>query len=206
MAFVGGRNMTINRAHIVDELGRPFESRGGAAYLGEKVTIAEHMLQAAAQAASEDAPPALVVALLHDVAYVARDGVIDADWHGRHNLTGAEFLSRYFGPEVCEPVRLHVAAKRYLCAVEPQYVDCLSAASRHTLGLQGGPMTGQEIERFEDNPDSRKALCLRRWDESAKVPGRSVPRLEHYRRLIESLAISEVSARQRPESPSIVGR
>jgi [1-hydroxy-2-(trimethylamino)ethyl]phosphonate dioxygenase len=84
-------------------------------------------------------------------------------------------------------VRLHVAAKRYLCAVEPAYLAGLSPASRHSLQLQGGPFTPQDAEAFEREPHWREAVALRRWDDGAKVAGLAVPPLESYRSLLESL-------------------
>jgi gamma-butyrobetaine dioxygenase len=99
-------------------------------------------------------------------------------------------LARWFGPEVTEPVRLHVAAKRYLCAVEPGYLAALSPASVHSLGLQGGPMTDAEARAFESNPYYRDAVRLRRWDDEAKVVGLAVPGIEHYRDRLEAAARS----------------
>ena len=105
----------------------------------------------------------------------------------RHSDTGADWLAQWFGPEVTEPVRLHVAAKRYLCAVEPGYFALLSEASVFTLRVQGGPMTGPEAEAFAALPHSVDAVRLRRWDEAAKDPDAAPPSLEHYRPLLIGL-------------------
>ena len=117
---------------------------------------AEHALQAAELAEREGAPDALVVAaLLHDVGHLL-DGqdedLADRGVDGRHEEAGCAWLAAHFGPEVIEPIRLHVAAKRYLCAVDPAYLDGLSPASRLSLSLQGGPMDAEERARFESNP------------------------------------------------------
>ena len=84
-------------------------------------------------------------------------------------------------------MRLHVAAKRYLCAVEPDYHAGLSPASRLSLGLQGGPFSPDEVRRFKEEPWFRSAVAVRRWDDAAKVPGLAVPGLEHYRRHLEAV-------------------
>src|SRR5262249_12936895 len=96
------------------------------------------------------------------------------------------WLERFFGAAVAAPVRLHVAAKRYLCAVDPAYAVALSSASRLSLQLQGGPFGPDEVRRFEQEPHWQAAVALRRWDDAAKVPGRTVPGLEHYRPVLEA--------------------
>jgi len=170
------------------EIAGLFESRGSGAYYGEPVTMSEHMLQAAACAAAEGAPPALVLAaLLHDVGHLVEEVPADiADWvsDAHHEEVGARWLVRRFGAEVVEPVRLHVPAKRYLCAVDPAYFARLSAASVHTLGLQGGPMSPEEVARFEAQPYHREAVRVRRFDDEGKRAGLRIPGLEHYRPLI----------------------
>ena len=86
-----------------------------------------------------------------------------------------------------EPVRLHVAAKRYLCAVVPSYYGRLSAASVYTLSLQGGPMDAAEAAAFEALPQAGAAVAVRRWDEAAKDPAVAVPPFDHFRPLLASL-------------------
>ena len=173
---------------FVEHLARLFAAAGARAYLGEAVSIAEHMVQTAAEAESSGAAGPLVgAALLHDIGHLidARAGEDRA--LQRHGAAGAEFLAPHFGPEVCEPVRLHLAAKRYLCAAEPGYFDTLTAASVRTLGLQGGPMTAAERTAFDAQPHGRAALSLRRWDEAGKTPGRRTAAFDHYRPLLLSL-------------------
>ncbi len=171
---------------VADLLG----GRRAARHYSEEVTLAEHMLQTAslAEAAGADAPTCLA-ALLHDVGHL-----VDAPEHGTtgnpfHAAVGAELLAAWFPPGVTEPVRLHVAAKRYLVAVDPAYADVLSPASAHTLALQGGPLTPDECRAFEGEPHRDAALAVRRWDEQAKVPGRRVPALDHYRTLVIEVAV-----------------
>jgi predicted HD phosphohydrolase len=139
-------------------------------------------------------PDALVVAaLLHDVGHLL-DGqdedLADRGVDGRHEEAGCAWLSRHFGPEVTEPIRLHVAAKRYLCAVDRSYLSGLSRASRLSLELQGGPMTSAEVAAFEGHPFFRDAVRLRRWDDTAKVPGLAVPGPSHYQARLQAAARS----------------
>ena len=167
-----------------------FASEGAAEYLGEPVSQAAHMLQAAALAEREQAGDALIAAaLLHDVGHFAgsgRDLMRGTD--NRHAESGASWLARWFGEEVTEPVRLHVAAKRYLCATEPGYAAVLSPASVYTLRVQGGPMQGAELAEFEAGRYSAAAIRVRRWDDAAKDPRAQVPPFEHFVPVLLALA------------------
>jgi phosphonate degradation associated HDIG domain protein len=166
--------------------------RGAAAYFGERVSMSEHSLQAAHFARAEAAPEALVLAaLLHDVGHLL-EAVPDAleDWtsDAHHEEVGARWLARRFPREVSEPVRLHVPAKRYLCATDPAYNARLSRASVHTLALQGGPMSAAEVARFEAEPFAQQAVRVRRWDDQGKVAGLATRELGEYAGLIERWA------------------
>lgn len=173
-----------------------FLSEGAAGYLGEPVTQAAHMLQAATLAQRDGAAPELVAAaLLHDVghftgAVTGRQLMSGTD--NRHGEVGADWLAQWFGPDVTEPIRLHVAAKRYLCAVEPGYAATLSDASVFTLSIQGGPMRDAEVRDFAESPYAKAACRLRRWDDAAKQPGALTPPFGHFRPLLARL----VDARQ----------
>jgi gamma-butyrobetaine dioxygenase len=175
---------------VVEVILAAFRSRGAAAYLGEPVTLRQHMLQTAVAAEDDGAPDELVVAgLLHDYGHLLHDGGEDAAAHGidtAHEEVGHRFLEGYFPPAVVEPVRLHVAAKRYLCAVDPGYRDRLSPASRLSLGLQGGPMTPAEVAEFEAHEHFAAACRLRRYDDAAKDPDAVSPPVEHYRPLLRA--------------------
>ncbi|MFF2614988.1 phosphonate degradation HD-domain oxygenase [Kitasatospora sp. NPDC058046] len=179
------------RAAALDTIAALFAGEGAAEYLGEEVTMAEHMLQAAAAAEAAGAPDHLVAAaLLHDVGHFhgALHGTdLMQGQDNRHSDSGADWLARWFGPEVTEPVRLHVAAKRYLCAVEPGYREKLSAASEYTLTVQGGPMDEQQAAAFAELPGARDAVAVRRWDELAKEAGAPTPGFAHYRPLLAAL-------------------
>jgi gamma-butyrobetaine dioxygenase len=175
---------------MTDEIFALFESRGDEAYFGEPVSQTEHALQAAYQAESEHAPDTLVVAaLLHDIGHLVHglsEDVADRGVDARHEVVGETWLSHHFGPEIAQPVRLHVAAKRYLCAVDATYGEQLSPASVQSLALQGGPFSPAEVKAFEQHPHFREAVRLRRWDDAAKIPGLKVPDLEHYRSRVEA--------------------
>ncbi|MEE1785236.1 TauD/TfdA family dioxygenase [Streptomyces sp. SP17BM10] len=179
------------RTAALDAIAELFAGRGAGEYLGEAVTTAEHMLQAAAAAEAAQAPEHLVAAaLLHDIGHFhgalhGRDLMRGQD--NRHSDSGADWLAQWFGPEVTEPVRLHVAAKRYLCAVEPDYRERLSEASEYTLEVQGGPMGDAEAAAFAALPGAVDAVAVRRWDDEAKTAGATTPDFEHYRPLLASL-------------------
>jgi gamma-butyrobetaine dioxygenase len=177
-----------------------FASEGLAGYLGESVTQAAHMLQAATLAERAGAGRELIAAaLLHDVGHFT--GLISgADLmrgtDNKHSDTGAAWLAQWFGPAVTEPVRLHVAAKRYLCATEPGYFALLSPASVFTLSVQGGPMTEDEAREFAANPYADAACQVRRWDDLAKDPAVITPPFRHFASLLAELA-DEQTARER---------
>ena len=114
--------------------------------------------------------------LLHDLPENAPDrGVDDV-----HETLGDRWLRQHFVEAVCAPVRLHVDAKRYLCALDPSYQASLSPPSLVSLRLQGGPFTKAEARRFEDEPFYHESVALRRWDDQAKVPGLATPGVEHF--------------------------
>jgi gamma-butyrobetaine dioxygenase len=168
-----------------------FASESAQECRSEPVTQSSHMLQAAALARASGAPaPLVAAALLHDVGHftppVSGHDLVRGTG-SRHSDTGANWLARWFGAEVTEPVRLHVAAKRYLCAVEPGYLAALSPASLSALGVQGGPMGTAERARFEAHPQACDALRLRRWDDAAKDPAAAPPAFGYYRSLLRRL-------------------
>jgi len=178
---------------LVDMLAALFADEGAREYFGETVSVSTHMLQAGALAEADGAPDALVgAALLHDVGHL-RPATHQHGSDDRHEETGADWLAQWLPLEATAPVRLHVAAKRYLCATDPGYLDRLSAASVRTLGLQGGVMTAAEVRAFEQLPYAQDAVAVRRWDEAAKDPLGHTPEFEHFRPLLKRLARSATS-------------
>jgi phosphonate degradation associated HDIG domain protein len=176
-----------------------FARHGQTLYEGERreaVTALAHALQCAQLAEWAGARPALVVAaLLHDVGHfvdgaAGQDGVDDA-----HELRALPWLGRSLGPEVTEPIRLHVAAKRWLVATDPSYAGTLSPASVNSLALQGGPMNASECAAFEALPYAADATRLRRWDDAAKTVGKATPSLDWYLALVDELCAGPESAR-----------
>lgn len=176
-------------SEVVDQIAALFAREGAEAYLGEPVSIAEHMLQTAFEAELAAAPADLIAAaLLHDVGHLVHGMAHDAAEHGIdtvHEEAGARWLTRAFGPEVTEPIRLHVAAKRYLCAVDTAYLALLSPASVHSLMLQGGAFTAGEADAYRALPHAAEALRVRRWDDVGKVAGWTTPAFDHYVDLLE---------------------
>jgi phosphonate degradation associated HDIG domain protein len=181
--------MTDPIGAILDLLQR----EGGSAYHGEPVTQLEHALQAAAAAERAGASPALVAAaLLHDLGHL----LPAEDFSEAHEEAGARWLAPFFGPEVVEPIRLHVPAKRYLCFAKAAYRASLSAASLASLRVQGGPFTPEQAERFRREPHAEGALALRRWDEAAKVPGLPTPGLAHFRTCLEAVLLPAATSKE----------
>lgn len=168
------------------ELLEIFAGRATRRYGLSEVNQLQHALQAAALAEADGAPPATVLAsLLHDVGHMIHQLGEDPAARGLddvHEELGARWLAERFGPEVSEPVRLHVAAKRYLCAAEPDYFGRLSADSVRSLKLQGGPMSAGEAEEFRRHPQFSEAVRLRRYDEAAKDPRARTPDFDHFLR------------------------
>jgi phosphonate degradation associated HDIG domain protein len=183
---------------VIAAIGQAFRRRGQDHY-GEGVSQQEHALQAAWLAERQGAPPALIVAaLLHDIGHLLHDlpeDVADQDVDTEHESLGSAWLSQYFGVEVSDPVRLHVAAKRYLCAVEPGYLDQLSAASQQSLALQGGPLDAAAAAAFRAAPGADAAIALRRWDDEAKVIGLATPGLDHFCGFVAAVATAAPNRR-----------
>ncbi len=175
---------------IIDQIFDAFRRNGDALYDGgEVVTQSQHALQAAYFAESEGRSDTLVAAaLLHDYGHVmdAAEDSLEREADGRHELVWARFLEAYFTPAVTEPGKLHVAAKRYLCATEDAYFATLSPVSVRSLELQGGPFTPEQVKAFEKNPYCQDAVQVRRYDERAKIPELVTPDFEHYRRYLEA--------------------
>lgn len=172
---------------VMNKIRAAFARRGGEGY-GEGVSQLEHAVQCAAFAQRDGASPTLVAAAyLHDIGHLLHDlpqDIADSGVDTQHEATGSAWLSQYFGPELTEPVRMHVAAKRYLAATEPGYFDLLSDASKLSLRLQGGPMSATEVRAFEEEPFFADAIGLRRWDEEGKIVDFQGPSPAHFEAIV----------------------
>ena len=184
---------SLNQDNIIDFILDLFARRGTEEYMGEPVSMAQHMEQTAACAVADDSSDKLVIAaLLHDIGHFVGDFPIDALENGVDNLheeAGAKFLERFYPASVTEPIRLHVAAKKYLCAVDEEYFSRLSDASVQSLQVQGGPMTQVEIKAFESSPYHQSAVQVRRYDDDGKVAGLDIKTVSSYRDRLQSLLI-----------------
>jgi putative nucleotidyltransferase with HDIG domain len=189
-AAVFDRN-AIDATNIVDYIADVFERRGAESYLGEKVSMSQHMLQAAQAAEISQTDPELIVAaLLHDIGHYSNeipDSVLMKGTNNYHEEAGANILADYFPLSVTEPIRQHVAAKQYLCATDPEYLSRLSEASVYTLKVQGGPMNPDEVAEFERSPYLDNCIRLRLCDDAGKDPDQSHQDFSYYRELVQSL-------------------
>src|SRR3984893_16212433 len=167
-----------------------FEREGHRMYSGEPVTQLEHALQTAQAAETAGASTALITAsLLHDLGHLLNDqgetptarGIDDV-----HQYFALPFLRPLFDDDVLEPIRLHVEAKRYLCATRPGYHDALSPDSKRSLALQGGPHSPSEAQAFIALPGASAAVFLRQWDDAAKAADRATPTLSHFVPIMEA--------------------
>src|SRR4029077_18937380 len=173
----------------IDEIFELFDQHGGADYGGERVNQLEHALQCAALAEDAGADAALIsAALLHDIGHLVHDLGREPAARGiddRHEVRGREWLSSRFGENVTEPVRLHVDAKRYLIATDPGYLATLSPASLRSLALQRGPFPAELAASFFLLPPAPVAVCLREWDDGAKIPAKPTLGLKHFSPYLE---------------------
>jgi len=176
---------------IVDEIINKYQNNNSL-YIGEKVTMTEHMIQTAMLAEENQSPSSLICAsLLHDYGhFIIEDPnqLVSKSVDGKHEDIGFNFLKNYFKPEVVEPIKLHVQAKRYLCR-EKSYWNALSQASKISLKLQGGIMNDSEAKKFISFKFHDKAILLRKYDDAGKIPNAELKKIEEYRNLINSQLI-----------------
>lgn len=180
----------------IPEIVQLLSSRATTWYGQEAVSQLDHALQCAhlAELANE-MPETVVAALLHDLGHMLGAGrelptkPDDApSQDDLHQFVALPFLRSRFSDAVLEPIKLHVDAKRYLCAVDTGYWDSLSPASKHSLELQGGLYNDAQVRSFEDLTFYAEAVRLRRYDDLAKVPGQITPPLAHYAELMQQVA------------------
>lgn len=182
---------TLTRENIVAFLGSIFERRGGEEYLGEPVTMGQHMLQGATMAERAGQSEEIIVgALLHDIGHFTSEfGTFSMnDTEDRfHEEAGAEVLERFFPSVITDCVRHHVAAKRYLCATRSDYLKRLSEASVHSLHLQGGPMSAEEVEEFARNPNLKHIIAVRYLDDAGKHEDMETPDFWHFAPMVQRM-------------------
>jgi phosphonate degradation associated HDIG domain protein len=181
----------LTSKNIVAFIGDIFQRRGGEEYLGEPVTMAENMLQAATIAEETGQDEQIIVgALLHDIGHFTSEfGTFSMDdkQDRFHEEAGADVLAEFFPSMITDCVRYHVAAKRYLCATRPEYYQRLSKASIHSLNLQGGPMDAAEISEFEKNPNLAKIIQIRYLDDAGKRADMQTPDFWHFAPMVQRL-------------------
>ena len=174
--------------HIVDKIINKYQNNNSL-YIGEKVTITEHMVQTAMLAEENNSTESLVCAcLLHDFGHFIiedPDYLVTKSIDGKHENVAFNFLKNYFKPEVFEPIKLHVQAKRYLCRSK-SYWNILSEASKTSLKLQGGIMSDNEAKKFISLKFHDDAILLRKYDDDGKIPNIKTKKIEDYRDLIIS--------------------
>lgn len=178
---------------IVNDIIQLFHERGNGLYFGEAITETQHALQTAHLATISGSSDQLIAAsLLHDIGHLLHQLPEDIAAYGhdaQHEELGAVWLREHVQTEVVQPVLLHVAAKRYLCATDSEYLGKLSPASVQSLHLQGGLMSAEEQAEFEQQPGMMDAIQLRRFDDMAKVVGWMVPPIETYRDVLERVLL-----------------
>jgi len=167
-------------------------SNNKSLYIGEKVTMTEHMIQTAMLAEKNNSPSSLVCScLLHDYGHFILenpDNLVKKEKDGKHEKLGYEFLRKYFVKNVVEPIRYHVKAKKYL-ARDVKYYGMLSEASKISLKLQGGIMDDKEAKEFEDNEFFEDSIKLRKFDEGAKKADLKIKSIKEYKNLLISKLI-----------------
>jgi predicted HD phosphohydrolase len=168
----------------VDRILELLHQSGAHQYGGEAVSQLTHALQTAELAENEGADDELILAsLLHDLGHLLSpiDLGVETEIDPRdHERLGARLLHGTCAPRIVWLVEHHADAKRYLCAVFPQYTYQLSPVSRQSLVDQGGPMSATERLTFVAHPWAMDAVRLRRWDDRAKVPNWKPLTLDHF--------------------------
>lgn len=173
----------------IEEITRLYETYGAQWYGGEGVDQLQHALQCAHLAEQAGASPELIAAaLLHDLGHLLQQDA-PAGKDDVHQYVVVPFLRGLFPPAVIEPIRLHVDAKRYLCATDGAYAAQLSEASVSSLAMQGGPFSSEQAQVFLNQSFAADALALRRWDDLAKSPAAQPPSWAHYVPVLESVSL-----------------
>ena len=173
---------------IVDQIIFSY-SNNKSLYIGEKITITEHMIQTAMLAEKNNCSSSLICSsLLHDYGHFILenpDDLVNKEKDGKHEDVGYKFLKKYFVKDVVEPIKYHVKAKRYL-KKEKKYYQILSKASKISLKLQGGIMDEKEANEFKNNEFFENSIKLRKFDEGAKKILPKIKSIKEYKNLLVS--------------------
>ena len=177
--------------NIIDQITSNFLNNTSL-YIGEKITMSEHMIQTAMIAEEKNSSSNLICSsLLHDYGHFILenpDNLVKQSKDGKHEDIGYEFLKKYFSKDVLGPIKYHVKAKRYL-AREEKYYNLLSKASKISLKIQGGVMSKEESKKFETNEFFENSIKLRKFDEMAKKSGLKIKSINDYKNLLVSKLI-----------------
>ena len=161
-------------------------------YIGENITIADHMIQSAMMAEKSKSKDNLVCScLLHDYGHFILDDpdeLVRNNQDGKHEDIGYEYLKRFFKKEVVEPIKHHVIAKRYL-ARDKKYFEKLSKASKVSMELQGGVLNDKDTESFKRKPYFKSSILLRKFDDAAKKTYVKMKTIHDYKKLLISKII-----------------
>ena len=161
-------------------------------YIGERVTMSEHMIQAAMLAEKAKCNDDLVCScLLHDYGHFILekpDELVKLKVDGEHENIAYEYLKSFFKKEIVEPIKNHVLAKRYL-ARNKKYYNQLSEASKVSLHLQGGILNNRESNKFEAQEYFKPSILLRKFDEAAKRTDIKMKSIHDYKKLLSSKLI-----------------
>ena len=161
-------------------------------YIGEKISMTEHMIQTAMLAEKANCSSNLICSsLLHDYGHFILknpDKLVNKKKDGKHEDLGFKFLNKYFIKDVVGPIKYHVKAKKYL-ARDKKYYNTLSEASKISLKLQGGVMSNNEAKEFESNEFFESSIKLRKFDENAKKVGLKIKSINEYKNLLVSKLI-----------------
>ncbi|MDP5007925.1 MAG: HD domain-containing protein, partial [Glaciimonas sp.] len=170
-----------------------FEANGHQMYSGEPVTQLQHALQTATLAEQSGASAELIcAALLHDLGHLLNHQGETPSARGiddTHQYFAIPFLRDLFSDAVLEPIRLHVDAKRYLCAIDTAYFAQLSEDSKRSLALQGGVFAADETLNFIVRPYAEDAVRLRLWDDLAKDAQMVTPSLSHFEAMMKACRV-----------------
>jgi len=173
---------------VVDKIISNF-TNNKSLYIGEKVTMSEHMIQTAMLAEKAKCNDNLICScLLHDYGHFileSPDELVKKNLDGKHEDIGYEYLKNIFKKEITDPIRYHVQAKRYL-ARDKNYFELLSEASKISLKLQGGVLNDDESTKFEEQDYFKSTILLRKFDDAAKKTDIKMKSIHDYKKLLTS--------------------